>query len=201
MCFAEKGFDATRIREIAKKARANSALVNYYFGSKIGLYAEALRYIFSRRPIKRISVPIGINQSHTRAEAAQTLAVIIENMLHKFMTSNGSSTLDRASLLLVTREFQNPREDVALLILEYMRQFYDNIWGCIKILRPDLDWLTAMNYAHSVIGQVTHLHSYLALIRMFRNEPDYPSDLAAVAQHITEFSLRGIGIPEALPGD
>jgi len=38
------------------------------------------------------------------------------------------------------------------------------------------------------------------LIRLIRKEPDYPRDLKALARHITEFSLRGIGIPEAFPG-
>ena len=46
LCFAEKGFDATGIREIAGRARANSALVQYHFGGKTGIYAEALRCIF-----------------------------------------------------------------------------------------------------------------------------------------------------------
>lgn len=32
--FAEKGFDGTSIREIAKKAQINIAMVSYYFGSK-----------------------------------------------------------------------------------------------------------------------------------------------------------------------
>jgi AcrR family transcriptional regulator len=200
VCFAENGFDATSIREIAKKARANSALVNYYFGGKTGLYAEALRYIFSCGPIKISRTLASIHQPKSRTEAIQALSAVIESMVHKLMTCSGGSTLDRASLSLVTRELQNPREDVALLILEYMRQFYDSIWDCLKVLRPDLEWLTAMNYVHSIIGQVTHLHNYLALIRMLRDEPDYPSDLVALAQHITDFSLRGIGIPEALPG-
>ena len=32
--FAQKGFDGTSIREIAKKAKINIAMVSYYFGSK-----------------------------------------------------------------------------------------------------------------------------------------------------------------------
>ena len=32
--FAAKGFDGTSIREIAKKANINIAMVSYYFGSK-----------------------------------------------------------------------------------------------------------------------------------------------------------------------
>ncbi|HEY4618815.1 MAG TPA: TetR family transcriptional regulator, partial [Flavobacterium sp.] len=32
--FAEKGFDGTSIRNIAKEAKINVAMVSYYFGSK-----------------------------------------------------------------------------------------------------------------------------------------------------------------------
>lgn len=52
----------------------------------------------------------------------------------------------------------------------------------------------------SVAPQVVHLHTNLKLIRLVRGEPNYPWDLKAVARHITEFSLRGLAVPEAFPG-
>jgi AcrR family transcriptional regulator len=42
--FADKGFDATKVAEICRSARANIAAVNYHFGSKENLYREAWRY-------------------------------------------------------------------------------------------------------------------------------------------------------------
>lgn len=36
--FTQKGFSATRTREIAEEAGVNSALVNYYFRSKKNLF-------------------------------------------------------------------------------------------------------------------------------------------------------------------
>ena len=42
--FAEKGFDATSIRNIAKDAKINVAMVSYYFGSKERMLESLIVY-------------------------------------------------------------------------------------------------------------------------------------------------------------
>ncbi|MDF2635778.1 MAG: transcriptional regulator, TetR family [Pelosinus sp.] len=44
--FAQKGFNTVSIRELARTAKVNSALISYYFGSKEGLYQEVLEEQF-----------------------------------------------------------------------------------------------------------------------------------------------------------
>jgi len=41
-CFSHDGYDQVGVRDIAARARADPALVNRYFGSKEGLFAEAV---------------------------------------------------------------------------------------------------------------------------------------------------------------
>jgi AcrR family transcriptional regulator len=200
LCFAEKGFDATGIREIAQKAKANSALVQYHFGGKTGLYQEALKYIFNRRPIQVPSPPASADEPEARPRAIQALHDMVAGLLSELLACSDGSELDQAAHLLVTREMQSPREDVTNLILNHMAPYNNHMQGCIKILRPDLSWLDALEYSNSVFGQILHIHINLRMIRLLRKDPEYPRDLQALARHITEFSLRGLAIPEAFPG-
>ncbi len=45
--FADKGYDAVSIREIAEAAGANSALIYYYFQDKDGLYRQVIESVFN----------------------------------------------------------------------------------------------------------------------------------------------------------
>jgi len=42
--FAEKGFDATPVRDVAKKAGVNLAMISYYFGSKEKMMESLFKY-------------------------------------------------------------------------------------------------------------------------------------------------------------
>jgi AcrR family transcriptional regulator len=46
--FAEKGFWSATHEEICSKANANTAAINYHFGSKENLYVEAWEYAFEK---------------------------------------------------------------------------------------------------------------------------------------------------------
>jgi AcrR family transcriptional regulator len=46
--FARKGFSATGVREIAREANVNIAMISYYFGSKRGILEAALDMFFQR---------------------------------------------------------------------------------------------------------------------------------------------------------
>ena len=50
--FAEKGCRAATVREIVGQAGANIAAVNYYFGDKVRLYAETVKYACEKSAAK-----------------------------------------------------------------------------------------------------------------------------------------------------
>ena len=56
ICFAQRGFDGTSLREITTLAEVNLGAVNYHFGSKSGLFEEVLRRRFEPLNQRRIEM-------------------------------------------------------------------------------------------------------------------------------------------------
>ena len=67
------------------------------------------------------------------------------------------------------------------------------------MLRPDLDEEALFAMGVSIQGQVIHFRNSLGIIRLIRGNPAYPEDLERVIRHYIDFSLRGLGLPEAFP--
>ena len=67
------------------------------------------------------------------------------------------------------------------------------------LVLPDLqeDELFAMGV--SIQGLMIHFRNSLGIIRLIRSNPAYPEDIEKVIQHHMDFSLRGLGVPEAFP--
>ena len=198
-CFSEKGYDATGIREIGLKAKANSALVQYHFGGKEGLFREAMKFIFSQHPPVVTAMPASPDQPGARAMAIQAFRTCIGSLVYELMACSAGSALDRAALLLITRELQAPHPEVIPLVMEHVRPYLTQMEACLAILRPDLTGPPVMDMTMSIYGQIFHLHNNLHLIRLLRADPEFPRDLEQLVDHFTAFNLRGIAIPEAFP--
>lgn len=78
--FAEKGFDGTSIREIAKKANINIAMVSYYFGSKEKLL-ESL--IFFRTSDLKMQLENLFSENLHPMEKVEKLIELYINRLNK----------------------------------------------------------------------------------------------------------------------
>ena len=59
--FAEKGYEATSVRELANEADVNVASVNYYFGSKQKLF----EYLVKDFADRKFSIVVSILESAT----------------------------------------------------------------------------------------------------------------------------------------
>ena len=199
--FADKGFDGAGIREVAKGAKANSALVAYHFCGKEGLYAEALRAIFSRKPCA-VSLLANLPPAGTpgsRQAALQGFQDYIRAFITELMSCDGSDPVDEAAMILMAREMQAPRPASAALLMEHLAPYVTYLTSCLQVLRPDLSDEELFAMGVSIQGLMIHFRNSLGIIRLVRGNPAYPEDLAKVIQHHIDFSLRGLGVPEAFP--
>jgi AcrR family transcriptional regulator len=199
--FAAKGYDGAGIREIAKGANANSALVAYHFCGKEGLYLEALKAIFARKhcAVPELDALPPAGAPGARKAALQGLQDYIRALFADLMSKDGSDPVDEAAMILMAREMQSPRAASVPLLLEQIKPYVTRLTNCLQVLRPDLneDELFAMGV--SIQGQIIHFRNSLGIQRLVRGNPAYPEDLDKVIRHHIDFSLRGLGIPEAFP--
>ena len=198
-CFAENGYDATGIREIAQRAQANSALVQYHFGGKEGLYTAALIFLFDRKTMDITPPPADPEAPGAQAAAIQSLREIIVHLLRDLLTCTANSPLEQAALLLVTREMQNARSRAIPMLIGHLRPYADHMDGCLMVLRPDLGEDARHDMALSIFGPIFHLHTALPIVRAMRNDPAFPRDLDQIADHFTAFSLGGLGLAACRP--
>lgn len=202
LTFAEKGYDGAGIREIARRARANSALVTYHFGGKEGLYQEALRHIFNRKAcrVAELAVRPWVEGEGAREAALQGLRDHIRAFMEDLMAcEDRSDPLAEAAMALMAREMQAPRPSSAPLLMEHIRPHVDHLMHCLRVLRPDLSTDELLNMGLSIQGQMLYFRNSLGISRLIRGNPAYPEDLPGLIQHFTDFSLRGLGVPEAFP--
>jgi AcrR family transcriptional regulator len=118
VCFAQRGFDGTSLREITAQAGVNLGAVNYHFGSKAGLFDEVLR----RRvePINR-----GRNELLDAAIARHDPAPApLEEMLEAFIRPpvEALATRARGTILVLIRRVNEGTIDPAQ---------FDELFGAI----------------------------------------------------------------------
>lgn len=199
-CFAEHGFDGTGIREIAQRAKANSALVHYHFGGKTGLYTEALQHIFTRRPLPLDPAPPSPDDPDARPKAMEAFSALVASLLGEMLACGTGGDLDRAAHELLNREMQSPRPEMVEVLMAHIGPIVGHMTACLHVLRPDLDEAQLFLATNSIFGQMTHFHINLPMIRMMARDPEWPHDVQALVRHIVQFSLRGLAVPEALAG-
>lgn len=99
--FGRNGFDGASTRQIAEAAGVNLQAINYYFGSKQGLYDATADYLVSlvdlqigevRQAMRaRLAAIAAEGRPPTRAEARAVLGRVTETMLRLFSSEVSSS--------------------------------------------------------------------------------------------------------------
>jgi AcrR family transcriptional regulator len=190
--FAERGFHGTTVRDIAELADANVAAGNYHYGSKKALYLEVLRAQFAAvralldargasppsAELARLDRPTLVRILRTR------IRIMLEMLLGPPPGVHGT---------LMQREMVDPSEAMPVIVAEFIRPMFEEMYDIVAHLAPTLDRQNVERCVHSIIGQgLFYRFTRPALLEMLAVD-EYPRTLAGeLTDHITDFSLGGL---------
>jgi len=186
--FAAKGFKATTVGEVCRRAQTNPASVSYHFGSKEAMYVESWRHAFSRS-LALYPLDGGIAPHAPVGER-----------LHGFVLAIMRRIVDPEShdFDIFHQELANPTGLLVDAIQESAEPIFKTLAGLIaELLGPDADEgkirLCSMSIRAQCFGPLLHA-------RRRRNDQGVPicdlepllADVERLAGHVTRFSLAGI---------
>lgn len=189
--FAERGFHATSVRDIARRAGANVASGHYHYGSKKALYLEVLRDQFrsvqselrkrgGSRPPDELS-----RLSHD--EIVEVLRSRIRTVLDLLI---GPSPSLHATLM--QREMSDPSEALPVIVAEFIVPMTEEMGAIVQQLYPRMGAEDVESCVRSIAGQMLFYRFAMPAMLHIQGRDEYARGTAAkIAEHITEFSLGG----------
>ena len=189
--FAEKGYQATTIRQICHEANVNVAAVNYYFGDKERLYIEAVKRAHrpTEEPDELLEWPAG-TPSKTK------LRDFIHGMVGRMLS-------DRApwQRQLMLREMLSPTVACRELVETYIRAHFGQLLEILdEILPSETPEHKRYQIAFSIIGQGLHYHVAGEVVTLLLGEEQRAAhfQIDELADHITQFAAAALGLEPPL---
>lgn len=181
--FAQKGYRDAKVADICRRAGANVAAVNYYFGNKKNLYQEAWRHALDN--IEEPHIPEAADGS-----AQDRLKAYIESLIQNFAARGDLGRFSRLYLM----EMVNPTGLIQAAWPETVenrrRVLHDLIRG---VMDTDAEELSIRFCEMSIVNQcrmfVTIKPSDLEYML---GAPLSPALIKRLAGHIADFSLAGV---------
>lgn len=187
--FAERGYEAVGIRELADRAGVNLSGIKYHFGSKRGLYLATIERSVneggSGEAWALLAGPVG-----TREEAAAALRAFIGAFLRVLLGPGESSS----GACLIMQSATEGGDACDLVAREFVRPNHERLCGVIGVLSPRAGAEWRSRCAQSVMAQILHQRMFRGFIERIEPDRAHGEDaVESIADEIAEFSLRGMG--------
>jgi AcrR family transcriptional regulator len=189
--FAEHGFDGVSVRDIAKDAKVNSALVGYYFRGKEGLLAEV--YTRHCEPLKRERARLLAEYSKKGSPATleQILHAFIRPSLQLGQGSDGGRNFTRLRAILSAENSSLLEQLVAENFDETSRSFIDALSRSLPHLtREDIFWRF-----HFLLGAIYYTAAGPHRIRTLSKGKCDPSNPKATTDELIIFATAAFNAP------
>jgi AcrR family transcriptional regulator len=189
--FADRGFDGATVRDICRRAGANIASVNYYFGGKEALYIEAVKHAHSCS----ISTPLA-HELPANASPVEKLRSFIQEMVRS-MHVPASPT----AMKLLMREMADPGKAAHVVVQEFIQPVAFRLQRILRELLPELAEPRILAIGFSIIGQVLFYRQNRPCSELiFGKQAVEALDLDLVTRHIVQFTLAALGYEEPISG-
>jgi AcrR family transcriptional regulator len=189
--FAERGFHATSVRDIARRAGANVASGHYHYGSKKALYLEVLRDQF--RSVRSELRKRG--GSRPNAELSRLSHDEIVEVLHSRIRTILDLLIGPSPSLhatLMQREMSDPSEALPVIVAEFIVPMTEEMSAIVQQLYPRMGADDVESCVRSIAGQMLFYRFAMpAMLHMLGREEYARGTAAKIAEHITAFSLGG----------
>jgi len=180
--FSQNGFQGATVREICSRAEANVAAVNYHFGSKEALLAEALNFAplkaLQKKNIKAADCP------------RERLRLFLREFMLMLLDENNPSSQCR----IMARELADPTPALDQIVKDAIAPLHEYLESLLREIAGDKISETELRRCgYSIFGQCLYYrHSHPVLQRMNPELRYNEKEIQAIADHIADFSLAGI---------
>jgi AcrR family transcriptional regulator len=180
--FSEHSFQGATVREICRRAEANVAAVNYHFGSKDGLLAEALNF-----------APLAALQK-ANAGVSECPKIRLRQFLCDFMLMLLDEKNPSSQCQIMARELADPTPALDKIVREAVAPLHKFLGKLVReIVGDKVGEAELRRCVHSIIGQcLFYRHSHPVLQRLYPRLRYDRREIEAIGEHIAEFSLAGI---------
>jgi len=186
--FAEKGLDATSVRDITAEAECNVAAVNYHFGGKENLYLESFKAMLGPLRDQRLALIGELMERNPVPTLEEFLATFAEGFLDPLVDESRG----RMFMVFVSREILDPRLPTSIFLEEFILPLVQRAVAALKRVGPAMAPNDALMCIFSLIGQLLHAVKAHHLAAHVEIPEAVPFDLAGFVDHFVRFSAGGI---------
>lgn len=185
--FAAKGFQNGTVREICGKVGANVASVNYYFGNKEKLYAEALFFSF-RQAEQRYPLTEAFDMSLT---PQQRLTHFVRIFLNRILDDSALGHHGK----LIAHEIADPTKALDDIVQTFIKPIFGLLSDIVgQLLGAVADQKQVNRCILGLLGQcLMFKHSRSVIDHLCADLIASPEEIQHCAEHITQFSLLALG--------
>ena len=125
--FVKNGYDGTSVRQIAKEAGVNIAMISYYFKSKEGVLVDLINDTSNKMDEKTSRI------KDLDLEPRERISLLFRTYVDHFVD------YDLVSYVFGTELSLNRNKNIVNLILSIISKSHQYMHQCIKDCKPDMD--------------------------------------------------------------